>query len=347
MSGKLDALSPSGSVIPTGKKFRKRDAAFNGCVATLETINETTDVFPPLKSAASLVLELIAVIRSFHENKSAWIEFAHEITRLVKIIEEGISDDPSAALKAKLEHHSRTTTSTFAQILEEVKGLGHRGIGARILNWKADKDKITEDRRRLGIQQDELALRAHVATLAMHDSFRGANRPPAYEILHSESNASTSQTLDRKPQELSFPACYRIISVLSGKAAQPIFAQLPPHSHTMPVVVQNPSSNLCQVWRIEDTSYGKTIRNEASKLYASTLDTDTWGNSRLLVAPEPTYWNIAVDVWSRMKAVSGISILLWSNYYGANNQKGENQAWILELVPQNDTSSTSMQVEAA
>ncbi|KZS97105.1 TPR-like protein [Sistotremastrum niveocremeum HHB9708] len=143
-----DSSTPA---VQTSKSQQRRDI-FNGVVFILESINEVSDAFPPLKSAAAALLKVLNTQKDFTQNQNGWIEYGKEITSLLHMIEEHISLLPESSVPNQTTEFVKVLSDT----LTEVTGLLERGFAQRAANVKADKDQLAEFQALVDREQQKL-----------------------------------------------------------------------------------------------------------------------------------------------------------------------------------------------
>lgn len=79
----------------------------NGAVVVLSLIKETTDVFPPLKSAAAIALALVEGVKQFKSNKEDWGDFGELVVQRIAFLVDRLNGNYARAspnLLKDLEH---------------------------------------------------------------------------------------------------------------------------------------------------------------------------------------------------------------------------------------------------
>ncbi|KLO08997.1 hypothetical protein SCHPADRAFT_586620 [Schizopora paradoxa] len=99
-------------------KSKTVDTGITIAVRLLELINESSDMLPPLKTAASGVLSIVRLVEGFRSNKKEWAQFLQHVQKSVALVAQ------SAANQVKpdaLPSPSTTTTATdYVHSLEEL-----------------------------------------------------------------------------------------------------------------------------------------------------------------------------------------------------------------------------------
>ncbi|KZT40332.1 hypothetical protein SISSUDRAFT_1032022 [Sistotremastrum suecicum HHB10207 ss-3] len=144
-SGRINAT------IGRGHATQTRGKTFNGLLLILQTIKDSTDVFPPLKSSAAGLLVAIDICKTFKRNQEDWFAFAQDLTQFIVHINDGIKQSPHPTVITRLEEFTKELDLIFGEIVKLLR----RNKAERFMQVKSDREILEGYQTRLRDKRDE------------------------------------------------------------------------------------------------------------------------------------------------------------------------------------------------
>ncbi|KZS91893.1 hypothetical protein SISNIDRAFT_467470 [Sistotremastrum niveocremeum HHB9708] len=139
------------ATIGRGHATQTRGKTFNGLLLILQTIKDSTDVFPPLKSSAAGLLVAIDICKTFKRNQEDWFAFAQDLTQFIVHINDGIKQSPHPTVITRLEEFTKELDLIFGEIVKLLR----RNKAERFMQVKSDREILEGYQTRLRDKRDE------------------------------------------------------------------------------------------------------------------------------------------------------------------------------------------------
>ncbi|KAF5338780.1 hypothetical protein D9758_012093 [Tetrapyrgos nigripes] len=146
---------------------RRSQVASQGSNITLLLLNSlaaASDSFPPLKSVATVAVQVANLVKGFRANQKEWKEFGLYVQDVIACVIQHISniDLPKNELRQRLEEF----VSCLEDILVKIHNLRSQSTFKRALRWTDDPQEIDGMRRKLNESLSLFQLDIGVATHA-------------------------------------------------------------------------------------------------------------------------------------------------------------------------------------
>ncbi|EAU93494.2 NB-ARC [Coprinopsis cinerea okayama7 len=188
------ASSSLGGVFSSIWKGRrpKTGPIFKGTKEVLRVIKETTDFFPPVKSAAAALYEILNILDTADGNR----EEVKKLQNRLKVLEEILSSCPPSGVERSLEDR----LGGLARMLEEkaayLKGKLNDSKGKRVIN-------ATEDQKEIHQAIEEVRFAIEIAMLDISISGRKATLEVVKEVAWVKKRVVETRNLVEETKEIA------------------------------------------------------------------------------------------------------------------------------------------------
>ncbi|KZS91895.1 hypothetical protein SISNIDRAFT_467472 [Sistotremastrum niveocremeum HHB9708] len=133
---------------------RGNNSKFNGLLLVLQSIKDSADAFPPLKSTAAALLVAIGICKDFRKNREDWFAFAQDLTQFMVDVTECVQKSPHPAVVNRLEEFTNELNDIFGEIVQLLR----RSKAERFMQVKADREMLENYQARIREKRDQLHI---------------------------------------------------------------------------------------------------------------------------------------------------------------------------------------------
>ncbi|KZT40335.1 hypothetical protein SISSUDRAFT_1118389 [Sistotremastrum suecicum HHB10207 ss-3] len=131
---------------------RGNNSKFNGLMLVLQSIKDSADAFPPLKSTAAALLVAIGICKDFKKNREDWFAFAQDLTQFMVDVNECIQKSPHPVVLNRLKEFTQELNEIFGEIVQMLS----RSKAERFMQVKSDRERLENYQIRIREKRDQL-----------------------------------------------------------------------------------------------------------------------------------------------------------------------------------------------